>query len=67
MPPFPRKTPLKFIVGAPIAPPDIPLGGEVSLTVLSVESCTYLASQDGNLHYIVGVVAVVRSALSLGP
>ena len=30
MTPFPSKTALKFIVGLPIAPPDIPLGGEVS-------------------------------------
>lgn len=41
MTPFPSKTPLKFIVGAPIAPPDIPLGSEVSLTVLTVEYRTF--------------------------
>lgn len=27
--PFPAKTPLKFVVGAPIPPPELPLGAEV--------------------------------------
>ena len=27
--PFPRRTPLRFVVGAPIDPPKVPLGGEV--------------------------------------
>ena len=27
--PFPRRTPLRFVVGAPIDPPEVPLGGEV--------------------------------------
>ena len=28
--PFPKKTALRFVVGEPIAPPHVPLGGEVS-------------------------------------
>ena len=27
--PFPRRTPLRFVVGAPIDPPEVPLGSEV--------------------------------------
>ncbi len=42
MTPFPSKTPLKFVVGTPIDPPEVALDGEVSSSGLLLLTCSFL-------------------------
>lgn len=41
MTPFPSRTPLKFIVGTPIDPPEVVPGGEVSTSSLLLPRCCF--------------------------